>query len=309
VKKEKSVPFVSVIIPTYNRARLLGRAIQSILNQTYPNFEIIIVDDCSSDNTENVVRSLCDERIRYIRQEKNTGAVVARNRGIKAAIGEYVAFQDSDDEWLPEKLEKQMKAFEIGPPDLGVVYTSYWRIDRGRGVYWPPSYLKQTYGRIHDALLENNFIDTPTAVVRKECFEKVGLFENLPRLQEWDLWLRISKRYSFGHVNEPLVNAYLQPDSISRNMNASVIAREYILKKYFKEISKKPRLLRHHYFEIGTLHCLNGEIESGRSYFLKAIRINPFEPKILFSTLASALGLSVYNKAAAMYIRAMALEL
>lgn len=304
MKKEKSVPFVSVIIPTYNRARLLGRAIQSILNQTYPNFEIIVVDDCSTDKTENVVRSFRDERIRYIRQEKNTGAVVARNRGIKAAIGEHIAFQDSDDEWLPEKLEKQMKAFEIGPLDLGVVYTSYWRIDRGRGVYWPPSYLKQTYGRIHDALLENNFIDTPTAVVRKECFEKVGLFENLPRLQEWDLWLRISKRYSFGHVNEPLVNAYLQPDSISRNMNAFVIAREYILKKYFKEISKKPRLLRHHYFEIGTLLCLNGEIEEGRSYFFKAIRINPLDAKLLLSTLASIFGLNTYNKAVAVYLKA-----
>jgi glycosyltransferase involved in cell wall biosynthesis len=269
------------------------------------------VDDCSTDNTENVVRSFCDERIRYIRHEENKGAVVARNTGIKAARGEYIAFQDSDDEWLSEKLAKQLRAFKFGPPDLGVVYTSFWLIDSGSGrkTYCPPLDVKQTEGNIHHVLLETNFISTPTAVVRKECFEKAGMFESLPRLQEWDLWLRISKHYSFGHINEPLVNAYLQPDSISRNMNAFIIARKYILEKYFDEISKKPKLLRRHYFDIGTLHCLNGEIEAGQSYFFKAIRINPFDAKLFLSTLVSIFGLGAYNKVASVYLRAKAQEL
>jgi glycosyltransferase involved in cell wall biosynthesis len=309
VNLDESSPFVSIVIPTYNRARLLRRAVQSILNQTYQNFEIIIVDDCSNDNTENVVKSFPDERIRYIRHEKNKGAVVARNGGIKAARGEYIAFQDSDDEWLPEKLEKQMKAFENGPPNLGVVYTSFWLIDGSTKTYSPPSYVKRTEGEIHDALLEVNFIGTPTVVVKKECFEKAGLFKSLPRLQEWDLWIRISEHYSFSHVNEPLVNAYLQPDSISRNTNAFIIARKYILEKYFEEISKKPKILRRHYFEIGTLHCLNGEIEAGRSYFFKAIRINPFDAKLFLSTLFSIFGLGAYNKVASVYLRAKAQEL
>jgi len=301
---------VSVVLPTYNRAHLLRRAVQSILNQTYQNFEVIVVDDCSSDNTENVVRSFCDERIRYIRHERNRGAAVARNTGIKAAKGEYVAFQDSDDEWLPEKLEKQMKAFESAPSNLGVVYTSFWLIDRNRKSFCPPLSVKQTDGEIHDALLEMNFVDTPTAVVRRECFEKAGMFdENLPRLQDWELWLRISKHYCFKHINEPLVNSYRQPDSISCNMNALIIARKYILGKYFEEISTKPKLLRQHYFEIGTLHCLNGEIEAGRSYFLKAVRINPFDTKLLLSTLVSIFGLDAYNKAASLYLRAKGQEL
>lgn len=301
---DKSGPLVSIIIPTYNRARLLGRAIQSILNQTYPNFEIIVVDDCSSDNTENVVRSFCDERMRYIRHEKNKGAVAARNTGIKAARGEYIAFQDSDDEWLSEKLEKQVRAFKFGPSDLGVVYTSFWLIDSGRKTYFPSSDVKQTEGNLHQALLEANFIGTSTAVVRKECFEKTGMFENLPRLQEWDLWLRISKHYCFKHIDEPLVNAYCQPDSISRNMNDFIVARELILEKYFDEISKKPKILRRHYFETGTILCLNGEIEAGRSYFFKAMRINPFNAKLFLSTLASIFGLSLYNKVVAIYLRA-----
>ena len=107
-------PTVSIIIPTYNRAHLIGRAIQSVLNQTYQNFEIIVVDDGSTDNTEEMIKEFQkhDKRIKYIRHEKNRGGAAARNTGIKVARGEYIAFQDSDDEWLPEKLEKQMDVFQ-----------------------------------------------------------------------------------------------------------------------------------------------------------------------------------------------------
>jgi glycosyltransferase involved in cell wall biosynthesis len=106
---ENSSIAVSVVIPTYNRASLLGRAIKSVLEQTYQDFEIIVVDDASTDNTEEVVRNLRDRRIRYLRHEKNRGGSAARNTGIRAAWGQYIAFQDSDDEWLPEKLKKQME--------------------------------------------------------------------------------------------------------------------------------------------------------------------------------------------------------
>jgi glycosyltransferase involved in cell wall biosynthesis len=303
-KAEKNIPYVSVIIPTYNRALLLGRAIQSILNQTYQNFEIIVVDDCSSDDTEKVINGFYDKRMRYIRHEERKGANAARNTGIKSATGRYIAFQDSDDEWLPEKLEKQVRAFKDGPSDLGVVYTSYWMLEDDRKTYCPPSYIKQKDGNIHDVLLETNFISTPTAVVKKECFEIAGMFdEGLPRLQEWELWIRISKHYCFKHIDEPLVKTYLQPDSISRNMNALIVAQKRVFEKYFEEISKKPELLGKHYFGIGTLLCLNGEIEEGRSYFFKAIKTYPFNMKLLFSTLFSLLGLSVYNIVATIYLR------
>jgi glycosyltransferase involved in cell wall biosynthesis len=122
------MPKVSVIIPTYNRAGLLKRAIQSVLNQIYQDFEIIIVDDASTDNTENVIESFKEHRIRYIKHESNKGAAVARNTGIKFANENYIAFQDSDDEWLPEKLEKQMEIIEHASPRVGVVYTGYRRI-------------------------------------------------------------------------------------------------------------------------------------------------------------------------------------
>ena len=125
MSKEK--PTVSVIIPTYNRAKLLPRAIKSVLNQTFKDFEVIIVDDGSTDNTEEVINEFQkhNKRIKYIRHEKNKGAAAARNTGIKIAQGEYIAFQDSDDEWLPNKLEKQMEIFESAPAEIGVVYTDY----------------------------------------------------------------------------------------------------------------------------------------------------------------------------------------
>lgn len=303
MEQNDSSPYVSIVIPTFNRARLLRRAIQSVLNQTYSNFEIIVVDDCSSDNTEDAVRSIRDERILYIRHEKNKGAFEARNTGIKAAKGKYIAFQDSDDVWLPEKLDKQMKVFDSASRDIGVVYTSFWLIHNSSRTMHPPSDIRQTEGNIHEALLEANFVGTPTAVVRKECFEEAGLFENLPRLQEWSLWLKISKRYCFKHINEPLVNAYQQPDSISRNTDAYVLARKRILEKYFEEISKKPKILKRHYFEIGTLQCLDGEVKEGRNCFFKAIRISPLDAKLLLSTLASIISISVYSKVVAIYLR------
>lgn len=106
--KLNGTPFVSIVIPTYNRARFLGRLVRSVLNQTYKNFEVIVADDASTDDTAEIIKTFKDDRIRYIRHESNAGAAAARNTGIKASRGEYVAFQDSDDEWLPEKLEKQM---------------------------------------------------------------------------------------------------------------------------------------------------------------------------------------------------------
>ena len=112
---------VSVIIPTYNRAKLIKRSILSVLNQTYQNFEIIVVDDGSADDTKSVVESFNNPKIRYIRHDINKGQSAARNTGIKNAKGKYIAFQDSDDEWLPEKLEKQMSCFESPSSHSGIV--------------------------------------------------------------------------------------------------------------------------------------------------------------------------------------------
>ena len=116
-------PVVSVIIPTYNRAHLIGRAIRSVLDQTYQDWELIVVDDASTDDIPGIVKGFTDGRVKYIRHDENKGAAAARNTGIQAARGAYIAFLDSDDEWLPEKLERQVQAFESSDAQVGVIYT------------------------------------------------------------------------------------------------------------------------------------------------------------------------------------------
>ena len=267
---------VSVIIPTYNRAHLMGRAIQSVLNQTYQDFEIIVVDDASTDNTEEAVRSLKDERIRYIRHEKNKGAGAARNTGIRAANGEYIAFQDSDDEWLPEKLEKQMKVFENAPPEVGVVYTGFWRIEKNKKNYIPSSWVTQKNGNIHKELLKGNFIGTPATLIKRECFKKVGLFdEYFSALEDWELWIRISKYYHFKFINELLVVSYYTPNSVNNNQDALIRALKLILEKHFEDIKKDKKVQANHYLGIATRLCMNGKVKEGEKYFSKAFKVYP----------------------------------
>lgn len=296
-------PAVSVIIPTYNRAKLLPRAIKSVLNQTYQDFELIVVDDASTDNTEKVVKEFQekDGRIRYIQYKKNKGGSAARNSGIKAAKGEYIAFQDSDDEWLPEKLEKQMKVFENVSPEVGVVYTAFWRVDSDKKTIIPSSWVKQKEGNIHKELLRGNFVTTPSIVARKECFEKAGMFdEKLPRLQDWELVIRFSKYYNFKYINEPLLYSFFTANSISANQNALIKARKLILNKHSKEFYKDKRLTANYQYSIGSLLCQNGKTHQGREYLFRAIKSFPLNPKYLVATLTSLFGGTFYRKVVAL---------
>ena len=302
--KVKDNPTVSVIIPTYNRAHLIGMAVQSVLEQSYQDFEIIVVDDASTDNTGEVVRSFKDERIRYIRHKKNKGAAAARNTGIKAARGEYIAFQDSDDKWLPEKLEKQMKVFENAPLEVGVVYTGFLRIANDKKIYIPSSWVTQKEGSIHKELLKGNFVTTQSIVTCKECFEKAGMFdERLPRLQDWELVLRLSKYYDFKCIDEPLLTSPYTSDSISANNEALIKALKLILSAHFNDFADDKKILSGYYFRIGTNLCSREDFEEGRNYLIKAIKTYPLNIKYLLVTFLSFFGQGVYNKAGEGYRR------
>ena len=162
------MPQVSVIIPTYNRAHLLSRAIKSVLNQTFQDFEIIIVDDASTDDTDKLVVSFHDSRVRYIQHEKNHGGGAVRNSAIKQAQGDYIAFLDSDDEWLPEKLEKQMKLFNGTSKKVGLV--SAGAVDIRNQIPYA-YYIPKFRGDISRRILIKNCVGlTAIAVVRKGVF-------------------------------------------------------------------------------------------------------------------------------------------
>lgn len=224
---------VSVIIPSYNREKTIERAVMSVLNQTYKDLELIVVDDCSKDNTVEVLKSIKDDRFKIIELEKNSGACVARNVGVENAQGDYIAFQDSDDEWLLDKLEKQMAIFEKENVDL--VFCAFNRLGLGKNLTCP----KLSEGIVErKTLLEDSRISTQTLIGKKECFENVKFDPEMPRLQDYDITIRLSKKYSIYFVNKPLVNMYVQNDSISISKNKMIRAETIIFSKYKDDIEK-----------------------------------------------------------------------
>jgi len=282
-------PTVSVIIPTYNRAHLIGRAIQSVLNQTYQDFEIIVVDDGSTDNTKEIVKSLDDKRIRYIRHKENKGGGAARNTGIKAAIGEYIAFLDSDDEWLPEKLECQMKVFKNAGSEVGVVYTGFIYIDE-LGEYTNGQHIPEKRGWIYEDILVENCVGTAsTVLVKRKCFEKAGLFdENLPSCQDWEMWIRLAREHQFDFIEDPLVKYHIHKSRISTDLEAKIKGITIVIDKFSGEFTSRRKIYSQRRFSIGNLYCHLGNMKRGRKEFLKAIQIYPFNLKY-FVYLISAL--------------------
>lgn len=234
---------VSVIIPTYNRATSIGASIQSVLDQTWQDFEIIIVDDGSTDNTRQVIEGFEDDRIRYICLEKNGGASHARNIGIGQAGGEFIAFLDSDDEWMPEKLEKQMQVMLQASDKVGLVYC---RMRGSRGyeepIICPELSLKKEglAGNLLRNLVRSNVIGTPAMLVRKKCLEQTGGFdEGLRCLEDWELVLRIAERWEIAFVDDILVEVHFSQGSVSGNYKGYVETRCYLIAKYWELMSQE----------------------------------------------------------------------
>lgn len=226
---------VSVIIPTYNRAGTIKRSIESVLNQSYQDFEIIVVDDGSTDNTNQVVMEFADSRIRYLKNDRRMGANGSRNVGIQNAIGAYIAFQDSDDVWKNNKLEKQMNLF-LNRKDLDVVYSRYLRhwLNGEKELVPGREYTSQMLqDELAGTLAKLNVIGTPTMVVKRKCFDECGAFDlNVRRFQDWELNIGFVRRYKYGFVDEDLVDAYVLTDSITNHAENLLESIAYIVKKH-----------------------------------------------------------------------------
>jgi len=294
---------ISVIIPTYNRANLIGKSIQSVLNQTYQDFEIIVVDDSSTDSTEDVIKNLDDLRIIYIRHKENKGPSAARNTGIKVANGEYIAFQDSDDEWFPEKLEKQLDLFNNSAHEVGVVYSGFYRIEPDKKRYIPLNRVTQKEGNIHNELLKGNFIGAPAVLIKKKCFEKTNFDEDLHALEDWDLWIGISKYYDFRYINQALFQSYYTQNSVSTDQNKTIDALKIILMNHLDDFNKHKKILSKHYFKIGVRLCSNGDLKNGRDYLIKAVNAHYLNIKALLMIFISFLGQNMVLKITMIYYK------
>jgi glycosyltransferase involved in cell wall biosynthesis len=293
------MPKVSVIIPTYNRAEFLRSAVISVLNQTFQNFEIIVVDDASKDHTQEVVNSLSDKRIRYIRHEKNKRVSAARNTGIVHSKSDYVAFLDDDDEWLPAKLQKQLDLLEASPPIVGVVYTGIFVVEESSRKILASSFPRNRGNVFEEILTQNRIAQTSTFLLRKECFERVGLFdEDIDFGEDYDMWLRISKEFQFEYINELLVKHLIHDHSTSlmRNYEAVISSINILLKKHARLLASNNKGHSSRYRILGEAYCYIGDIRKGREAFAQAIKLYPFEIRHYYNWFLSLLGAKNFNK-------------
>jgi glycosyltransferase involved in cell wall biosynthesis len=240
------MPQVSVIIPTYNRSKLVAQAIRSVLAQTYEDYEVIVVDDGSTDDTREVVEGFGDPRIVYLWQE-NQQRCAARNNGVAHAQGSYIAFLDSDDVWFPNKLQRQMEAF-AKYPQVGLVFSSTVRISGENTFPNPAEFLQpdgETVASIREDLLTMNRIPMVTSIVRKELLDQAGKFDkSLPHAEDWDMWIRISKNADFCRINAPLAAYRVHAGMRTSNPVSTLRGDLIIIDRYLGDGSDSSNRLR-----------------------------------------------------------------
>ena len=281
-------PKVSVIITTYNRADLLPRAVNSVLSQTYADFELIIVDDCSSDNIQSVVADFSDPRVRSIRHERNRGLSAARNTGLERARGEYIAFLDDDDEYLPCKLEDQVALLDASSPDVGLVYGwSNWIDDSSGRVMESDRRAMQGY-IFDEALGMNGPSSPPTWLIRSSAIRGVGGFdENVHFHEDRVLLCRIAQRHSVAALEKVVVyvhtNHGLQQitdrdkDSL---LNKVVHTRAY-MDLFADELDEHPKARVRLLCRLAVDEMMCAHPRASLKAYVAAIRINPMSRETL----------------------------
>lgn len=265
---------VSVIIPMYNRENTIKDAAMSVLNQTHKELELIVVDDCSKDNSVAVVEELArqDSRVRLIRSDKNGGACVARNIGIDNAKGEIIAFQDSDDIWHDDKLAKCLKA--IKEQDADFVFSALRRIgDSGLKNEEDilPRYNMNEEKNPLEKILYLNCVSTQTIAAKSCVFDKVRFDNDMPRFQDWDLSIRVIKEgFKIYYIDEPLVDSYVLGDSITANPKKAYLATKLMEEKYKEDLEEYP--VAYHGFYERAAYKYEEAGENGAGCFLKAYK-------------------------------------
>jgi len=304
-------PEVSVIIPAYNAEKYISEAIESVFSQTYKNLEVIVVDDGSIDNTALIVKDQIDKfpiSIRYYYQ-KNRGPAAARNKGIEEARGGYVAFLDSDDIWLPEKVQKQINVF-TKEPAVGLVCTGRSRSDEKifNEEKNDMNGKIEKYGYL-DLWRLSNFIFTSSVMIKKNCLNYSGVFDEAKIIvgcEDLDLWMRIAQEYKVARIKEPLIRYRVREQGLCRsnverayNCLAYVIGKHKdMLRRYCSEYENvlNNRWFKY-YFDYGvTLYCLDRTREANAKFRI-AMKYSTFNIKCWIYFLITLLDDSIIKKA------------
>lgn len=306
----KANPKVSVIIPTYNHATYVGQAVESVLNQTYRDLEVIVINDGSTDETWDVLYPYIKD-IRYFYQ-RNSGESSARNRGIKKARGKYIAFLDADDLWAPERLAFQVPLIEKNP-EVGLVYSESYRTAADGTILelaLREHDRRHLSGNIFPYLLCWNVISTQTVLVRKECFERVGLFDETLSSgelvhEDYDMWLRVVRYYPVLFVDKPL--AYSRHHGHNQSLNIGNFikrkSRLFILKRMLEEkelvenVHSVIPLAFSNVFYSSAWECYTiGRMREAREELLHALRYTPFRWRVYRLLISTLLGQKMIDR-------------
>jgi len=290
------MPKVSVIIPTHNRADFLESSIESVLSQTYNDFEVIVVDDNSCDHTHEVVKNFRDIRIRYILHLENKGPSAARNTAIAASKGDFIAFLDDDDEWMPHKLQKQILVLDKSLSNVCGVYTNRLVIDKAnKKVVSTNLRSNKLHGNLLCQLVFQNPISTGSLLLKKNCLDQVGYFdESMYYMEDRDLWIRLSMKWDFEYIDEPLTKIHLHSNKLSNNLRGQIAGREKFLEKYHHLLSKDRKNWSKLHILQGAQYCQLKNLKKGRQNIIKGIKIYAFNLNAYLHLFSSILGINAY---------------
>lgn len=263
---------VSIVIPTFNRPILLKRALESVRAQTFTDYDVIVVDDGDKVRSKDVVDAFGDRRFTYIANEPpRQGGAQSRNIGIKAATNDFIAFLDDDDEWLPEKLELQMKAFGETPPEVGFcIAGAKTQSEQGEALNLPR---REGIADFSDlALIRFAGFLTTTLILKRAVIESVGMFDaTFPSHQETELMIRVTRKFKGLALGVPLVIMNMfDHEHIGGNIERRIKGREMLLEKHLALYAPYPKALGRHYFQIGLWCRDSGKMSKAKSYFFKA---------------------------------------
>lgn len=273
-------PLISIITPTYNREDYIAQAIESVLVQSYPHFEMIIVDDGSTDDTKNLLRRFQgDSRIRYSYQ-KNQGQSVARNKGLSVAQGDYICFLDSDNYWFSNKLEKSLKAFSENPK-IDIVYGDIVTVDE-QGNELTRDNMRRYSGEITRYLLRDNCVSMNTAMVRQRCFGELGGLDTSCKVaDDYEMWLRFSAKYTYLYLHEYLAYYRVMRNQISSNKDKRFLYNEKILRNFQQRFPQavSPEVFQegwcYFFTRKGRYHAQVGQFGLATKNYLKALQCQP----------------------------------